>query len=1042
MFSYVISRNMRASLLCPFLLLITSWPALGVPVITEIAALNGGEIEDKDGDWPAWVEFYNPGPDPVDLRGYYLTKDPDEPTGYMLPKFTIAAGQYRVLFLSGKDFFSLFQLDVHSNFTFDEEDAYIALIDPDGVSIVDSLEEIEHQRGTSFGREAPDTEATTLFRTPTPNEENRNPLLGTVKDTKFSVDRGFFSEPFEVEITTATEGATIIYSTSGRPPSEGSIFTGPIEHLYDGPIQITETTVLRAAAFKEGFAPSNIDTQTYLFTEDVVKQDALRTAITESEEYGPLLQEALTSIPSVSLAVDELDDITSGPSSRNDDEFLTSVEWLDPEGAEGFQVDAGVSRFGGYFTNFEKKSFRLYFRKRYGPGTLRYPLFRGFDHGVPAAETFDALNLRSGSHDMQARGAYLSNRFIDDTLLEMGNVAPHGRFVHVYFNGLYWGQYHLRERWNAAMMASYFGGSEDDYEAINGNNTGSEFLPGEAYDGSGDYWNEALQLARDDQPFQALRHRIDMSSYLCFQLTWMSGQSESEFQSGGSGTLNVPFRFYFKDADGYLRPPGNRLSNRGPGNFFQEWRTEADPDFMMLLADTIHKHYFNDGAFTPERNLARLQKRIEETKLSFLMESARWNYRTPTSWQNYQDNLLEEHFPDLTKDMIRAFERQGWYPDVTAPTLNQHGGAIEPGFMVQMNAGTLFQPQPGDFLYTLDGSDPRLPGGAINPEAETYVRKGAGVALDATTTLKVRTRDLAGEWSALAEATFHLGETPQPGDLIITEIHYRPNAVTDEEMTAGFTSRGDFEFLELYNRTDKTLSLHEVALVDGLRIDLSQLPRPQIAAQQVLLFVANEAAFRSRYGNTIPIAGTFDAGQLNNGGESLRLSRADGTVLFEMRYHDKEPWPEEADGDGKSLTLIDPTAVPIVDDPTAWAASTEIGGSPGVLGGGAPLSPSDESDQDGDGLPAFAEAALGSRDDDPSSGPDKVQIVWGAPLQVISQKASTAHANQFALESSPNLQEWELLNAIPTESLDGTQLTWEINESLSQRYVRLRITAP
>ena len=111
---------------------------------------------------------------------------------------------------------------------------------------------------------------------------------------------------------------------------------------------------------------------------------------------------------------------------------------------------------------------------------------RGHERGVAPVEEFDSLNLRSGSHDMKQRGAYLSNRFVDDTMLEMGGIAPHGRFVHVYINGNYNGQYHLRERWNAAMHASYFGGNEEDYDAINRNDNFTN--DAKAFDGNQDYW--------------------------------------------------------------------------------------------------------------------------------------------------------------------------------------------------------------------------------------------------------------------------------------------------------------------------------------------------------------------------------------------------------------------------------------------------------------------------------------------------------------------------------------------------------------------------
>ncbi len=58
------------------------------------------------------------------------------------------------------------------------------------------------------------------FSEPTPRASNgATPLLGFVADTKFSHDRGYFSAPFELTITTATPGATIIYTLDGTPPS-------------------------------------------------------------------------------------------------------------------------------------------------------------------------------------------------------------------------------------------------------------------------------------------------------------------------------------------------------------------------------------------------------------------------------------------------------------------------------------------------------------------------------------------------------------------------------------------------------------------------------------------------------------------------------------------------------------------------------------------------------------------------------------------------------------------------------------------------------
>ena len=43
-----------------------------------------------------------------------------------------------------------------------------------------------------------------------------------VKDTKFTVRRGFYDAPFYVDITTNTEGATIVYTLDGSDPRTSS----------------------------------------------------------------------------------------------------------------------------------------------------------------------------------------------------------------------------------------------------------------------------------------------------------------------------------------------------------------------------------------------------------------------------------------------------------------------------------------------------------------------------------------------------------------------------------------------------------------------------------------------------------------------------------------------------------------------------------------------------------------------------------------------------------------------------------------------------
>ncbi|MCP4846665.1 MAG: hypothetical protein GY899_01795, partial [Verrucomicrobiaceae bacterium] len=232
------------------------------------------------------------------------------------------------------------------------------------------------------------------------------------------------------------------------------------------------------------------------------------------------------------------------------------------------------------------------------------------------------------------------------------------------------------------------------------------------YDGTGAFWNETKALASGPNPWANNDNNIDVANLIDFMLLWVSGGSESEVRLLGSKAQGQPFRFQMKDADGFLRSPSHPASSAGPLSLMSRLHS-GNTDFAMLVADRIHKHFFNDGALTPSKNIERLQKRVDEAQPGFIAESARWGdrFREYQNWLNYQQNLVNNHFPGLTQTMIGRFRSAGMYPDIIAPVFSQHGGSVSPDTPVTMatDADSIF--------YTLDGSDPRLAGGAVNPLA-------------------------------------------------------------------------------------------------------------------------------------------------------------------------------------------------------------------------------------------------------------------------------------------------------------------------------------
>ncbi|NLK40759.1 MAG: DUF1080 domain-containing protein, partial [Planctomycetes bacterium] len=94
-------RRLSALLLLLFILIV---PANGQGVvINEIMASNGGTLADEDDDFEDWVELYNAGLQAVNLRGWGLTDDPDNPYRWVFPEVIIEPGEFLLVWASGKD---------------------------------------------------------------------------------------------------------------------------------------------------------------------------------------------------------------------------------------------------------------------------------------------------------------------------------------------------------------------------------------------------------------------------------------------------------------------------------------------------------------------------------------------------------------------------------------------------------------------------------------------------------------------------------------------------------------------------------------------------------------------------------------------------------------------------------------------------------------------------------------------------------------------------------------------------------------------------
>ncbi len=489
--------------------------------------------------------------------------------------------------------------------------------------------------------------------------------------------------------------------------------------------------------------------------------------VVNDPHYSAQMIDALLAIPSFSLVtnLENLFDRSKGIYVNASQEGRSwerpvSVELLNPYGSEGFQIDAGIRIRGGFSRTGSnpKHSFRLFFRSEYGQSKLKFPLFG--DEGV---DEFDNLDLRTAqnyawslaSSNPGQKNTFIREVFCRDIQREMGQPYTRSRYYHLYINGQYWGLYQSQERSEASYAESYFGGSKEDYDVIKADNYQTSYT-----DGTMDDWNALWRMCRDgfetDAAYYAVLGKnadgtdnpdlpvhVDMENLIDYMLgIFFTGNDDAPVTLGGNQANNFfcirdrrlaardGWKFFAYDNEhslGALR--GLNDDRTGPvsagesmQHFNPQWlhqKLMAHPEYRMYFADRAHKYFFNNGALTPGNTIALCLKRAGEIDLAIIGESARWGdqrsdrrnnpYTKTDWWAEVNGYLVESYFPSRTQIVIDQLKNRGLYPQVAAPTFQINGTYRQSGY-VAANARLSMTGTGGTIWYTLDGSDPRLPG--------------------------------------------------------------------------------------------------------------------------------------------------------------------------------------------------------------------------------------------------------------------------------------------------------------------------------------------
>jgi len=776
-----------------FALLAEQWQQTGIPLaINELMASNSSCIQDTQGQYDDWIEIHNYGNDAIDIGGMYLTDNLSTSTKWQIPGTnpavtTIPAGGYLLIWADN----DTTSAGLHANFKLSAAGEEIGLFDSDGITLIDSIAFGYQTTDISFGRYPDASDDRRFFGFPSPGQQNNDAYLGEVEDTKFSHKRGFYETPFSVTIATETKDAIVYYTLDGTEPFDtfGRFLTGT---AYTGPIPIGTTTTVRAMAFRPGWKPTNMDAQTYIFLDDVIRQDGagfpntwghagadyqMDPDVVNDPAYRDKIKDDLKAVPTISLAmpIDDWFNRSSDPAIggiyanpdwedryREQAERSVSVEFFDPATSLQFQLQAGIRLAGGTSTQpwkMDKLSMRLKFTGRFGTTKLRFPVF-----GDQATEEFDTLVLDARMNNSWAYGGgvgvsrpgmgqrdlaqYTRDQYVCDIHNAMGGFSPHGRHVHLYLNGLYWGLYWLHERPDEHFAAAYFGGEDEDYDVLKHNQ-------GQVINGSGSNYNSMFNLAnsglRADRQYESIQQYLDVPNLIDYLITnYYVGNTDWAHQNWYATHSRVNpdsrWRYHSWDAEhvmeGLMDDCTGRNNSGGPTRL--HYRLTDNTEYRILFADHVHRHFYNDGVLTPLGATNLYQIRLNEVDRAVVGESARWGdnhrstpYTRDIEWVRERDWLLTQYFPQRSAIVLNQLRRRGWYPDVDAPVfsingLYQYGGMISNDDLLSMTIPA------GKILYTLDGSDPR--------SSDTAQQATALVPEDADKRVLVPVADISEDW--------------------------------------------------------------------------------------------------------------------------------------------------------------------------------------------------------------------------------------------------------------------------------------------------------
>lgn len=941
----------------------------GLLQITEVMSDTTAVFPDAAGAFWDWIEVFNPRDQALDLEGFALSDDPLRPGRWRFPQRWIQPGQRVVVYASGLDRVGPGD-ELHTDFRIDAAGETVTLSDSVG-RIVDQVTVPRLGPNESLGR-PPNSEAGEWVvyskSQATPGGANGVVALGPpLPPPVFSVDSGFHAAGAEVvlELRGSPTNALIRYTTNGDPVTV-------VSPAWSGPLRIQRSMVVRAKAYLEARSSAESMRSYFFGVSHDLPVISLAAAGSNFDFKNGYLIGMGTSVLSASGQVLQSYPY-SGSNAWKDREIEVGFEFFDTDRKSKVRQKVGMSVYGGWGSRgYPQKSYALSARAKYGDGNLAYRFFpdRPMDE-------FEALVLRNSGNDNQSThqtavrspitqfgpvttyGSYFVNgqftlmrdallqRLLDDTGLDTQAYRP----AVVYLNGDYWGLHNLREKLNEHYVIGNHSVPRGGLDLIEGYGT---VIAGDsqAYTAMRSFvTTKDLTIQTNLQTL--LDRHLDLDNFLDYHA------SVAYFQNFDIGNVkcwrprvpNGRFRWIVYDQDyGFhlWRPevyvPAMARDYASYDNMFAfltagsgtgtGWPNEGGRTLMLrrlLTNPGVRTRFIQrcadllNGPFREERVESTIRSMAAVIRPEMSRHLQRWSFAelqkrgygkpyqaeyepfTLATWEKNLDALSDfarRRPAKLRQDCLDHFGLKQGVSVLQVETLPAGAGQVRLNRSVAAAApwiGTFFRdvpveatviPSPGFRVIGWSGW------GREVSQARWEFQPPPG-----TNTLTVR-----------LEA--YTPTPPARPPVILSELQYHPSSSADS---------GDW--FELYNPGTEPVDLTGWILRDATDDNVAVVPGGVVAPGGYAVLCQDALRFQRAFPMGPTPLGEFGFG-LGNGGDTLRIHAADGTLMLSLTYDDAAPWPVEADGLGYTLQLKNTDSYS--GQPAAWKASVRVGGSPGA----------------------------------------------------------------------------------------------------------------